>query len=333
MKEISIIPLITLTPTLQIRLDFMQRQRHVTSSPAATWPRREHKSTLRAPKSLVQITHHATTSIKLVATVCLLSLPKDILFFIIIIIIIIIIIPAMPRHTKGRGCYQAQAAQATSDQLGRFKVIQQTDLKLIWINDALSTAILFEEIPTSRTSIDYSISLTSMDALEQLHHGHWFSATYFWSEKLEVTRFQPQNRFYKLPPPPPPTQPTQPPSLLVLLTPRCSRFQGKTCQPWHLAHTWAEGHFLIQLLNKRSQLRSRALIWDLCCIYHFNMYIHIYISLLSYTLSTCVFIRDCVVALADKNSLFHINGTLKKNGFVVIVWQVWQESSMIAMLS
>ena len=121
MKKISIIPLITLTPTLQITLDLIQRQRHVTSSPAATWPRREHKSTLRAPKSLVQITQHATTSIKLVATVCLLSLPKDILF----IIIIIIIIPAMPRHTKGRGCYQAQAAQATSDQLGRFKVIQQ----------------------------------------------------------------------------------------------------------------------------------------------------------------------------------------------------------------
>lgn len=143
------IPLITLTPTLQITVDLIQRQRHVTSSPAATWPRREHKSTLRAPKSLVQITQHATTSIKLVATVCLLSLPKDILF------IIIIIIPAMPRHTKGRGCYQAQAAQTTGDQLGRFKVIQQTDLKLIWIGNALSTAILFEEIPTSRTSILY----------------------------------------------------------------------------------------------------------------------------------------------------------------------------------
>ena len=151
MKKRSIIPLITLTPTLQITLDLIQRQRHVTSSPAATWPRREHKSTLRAPKSLVQITHHATTSIEPVATVCLLSLPKDILFIIIIIIIIIVL--AMPRHTKGRGCYQAQAAQATGDQLGRFKVIQQTDLKLIWINDALSTAILFEEIPTSRTSI------------------------------------------------------------------------------------------------------------------------------------------------------------------------------------
>ena len=118
------------------------------------------------------------------------------------------------------------------------------------------------------------------------------------------------------------------PFFLVILTPRCSRFQGKTCQTWHRAHSWAEGNFLIQLLGTSFEFRSQDLIWDLCLYIAINICINIDVYMYTKTIiqyrnldNVNVYLRFHVwlrSGSGKQNSLIHINVTPKNNGHFVI---------------
>ena len=169
------------------------------------------------------------------------------------------------------------------------------------------------QLPEPLFSVDYSISLTSMDALEQLHHGHWFSATYFWSEKLEVTRFQPHHHHHhhqqQQQQQPTTTTTTTTTTITTTTSPDTKVLQvSRQNVPNVAPRAHLSGRPLLDPAPEKTKPASESSL-DLGSKY---------IKLLTYTLSTCVFICDCVVALADKNSLFHINVTPKIMGVLLL---------------